>query len=139
MKLPQSLFEALPFFYLRGDGFFHHRPFNDEEQSYKALSDPGSIKKFTGIVEYAYLDEELWAYLQDQNALNIIRDGLIQSYGFGTIRLRPFLHRCIVRPIFFLTEHIDSRWMNASDWDGYTWAPDDAPIVEQVLKEGSII
>lgn len=59
----------------------------------------------------------------------------IHSYEFGTIRLMPFLHRCIVRPDFFLTEHVDSRWMNASDWDGYAWAPADVPIVEQLLKE----
>ncbi len=75
-----ALNPLLPFFYLRGDGFFHHRPFSEEAQSYKALSDPGSIKKFTRIVEYAYLDEELWAYLQDQGALNTLRDGLILSY-----------------------------------------------------------
>jgi putative restriction endonuclease len=75
-----ALNPLLPFFYLRGDGFFHHRPFNGEDQSYMALSDPGSIKKFTGIVEYAYLDEELWTYLQDQTALNMLRDKLIQTY-----------------------------------------------------------
>jgi len=75
-----ALNPLLPFFYLRGDGFFHHRPFNEEDQSYKALSDPGSIKKFIGVVQYAYLDEELWAYLQDQTALNMLRDALIQSY-----------------------------------------------------------
>ncbi len=75
-----ALNPLLPFFYLRGDNFFHHKPFNDEEPSYKALGDPGSVKKFTGIVEYAYLDEKLWAYLQDETALNTLRDGLIQSY-----------------------------------------------------------
>lgn len=75
-----ALSPLLPFFYLRGDNFFHHKPFKDEENSYKSFSDPGSVKKFTGIVEYAYLDEELWAYLQDQPALNTLRDGLIQSY-----------------------------------------------------------
>ncbi len=75
-----ALNPLLPFFFLRGDRFFHHRPFNDKESSYMALSDPGSIRKFTGIVEYAYLDEVLWGYLQDQMALNAIRKGLIQSY-----------------------------------------------------------
>ncbi len=75
-----ALSPLLPFFFLRGDGFFHHKTFNSEEQSYNALSDPGSIKKFTGIVEYAYLDEKLWTYLQDQTVLNTLRDGLIQSY-----------------------------------------------------------
>ncbi len=75
-----ALNPLLPFFYLRGDGFLHHRPLKDREHSYGALSDPGSIKKFTEIVEYAYLDNELWTYLQDQAALNMLRDGLIQSY-----------------------------------------------------------
>jgi len=75
-----ALNPLLPFFYLRGDGFFHHQPFKNSEQSYNALNDPGSIKKFTGIVDYTYLDEELWTYLQDQAALNMLRDGLIQSY-----------------------------------------------------------
>lgn len=75
-----ALSPLLPFFYLRGDGFFHHMPFKDQELSYKALNDPGSVKKFTGIVEYAYLDEELWSYLQDQTALDTLRGSLIQSY-----------------------------------------------------------
>ncbi len=75
-----ALNPLLPFFYLRGDGFFHHKPFSYEKQSYKFLSDPGSIKKFTNIVEYAYLDEELWIYLQDQAALNTLRDRLILKY-----------------------------------------------------------
>jgi putative restriction endonuclease len=75
-----ALNPLLPFFYLRGDGFFHHKPFDGEEQSYRALSDPGSIKKLTGIVEYAYFNEELWAYLRDQKALNTLRDAIIQTY-----------------------------------------------------------
>lgn len=59
----------------------------------------------------------------------------VYSYEFGTIRLTPFLHRCIVRPDFFLTEHVDSRWMNVYDWNQYAWAPADVPIVEHLLKE----
>lgn len=75
-----ALNPLLPFFYLRGDGFFHHRPFIHQEQSYKALRDPGSIKKFTGIVEYAYLDDDIWAYLQDLAVVGSLREALIQSY-----------------------------------------------------------
>ncbi len=70
----------LPFFYLRGDGFFHHRPFKEESLNYEGLSDPGSIKKFTRIVECAYLNQDLWDYLQDQAALNSLRGILIHSY-----------------------------------------------------------
>ncbi len=75
-----ALSPLLPFFYLRGDGFFHHWPLKGQEQAYKALSDPSSIKKFTEIVEYTYLDEQLWDYLQDQTALNSLRETLILSY-----------------------------------------------------------
>lgn len=75
-----ALNPLLPFFYLRGDGFFHHKAFASEENSYKALSDPGSMKKFTGIVEYAYLDDQLWEYLQDPVVVYLLRDTLIQSY-----------------------------------------------------------
>ena len=77
------------------------------------------------------IEEELtWS----AGALERLPDS-IHSYEFGTIRLTPFFHRCIVRPEFFLTEHIDSRWMHASDWEGFLWAPADVPIVEQLLKK----
>lgn len=72
---------------MRGDGFLHHRPYNGEKATYKALSDPGSIKKFTGIVQHAYLDKELWSYLQDQSALNQLRDAIIQSY-FPSLKIQ---------------------------------------------------
>lgn len=75
-----ALNPLLPFFYLRGDGFFHHKPLYGKERCYESLSDPGSIKKFTGIVQYSYLDGDLYAYLQDQTALNTLRDILIESY-----------------------------------------------------------
>lgn len=75
-------------------------------------------------------EELLWS-LGDLKPLTEV----IHEYDFGTIRLKPFLHRCIDRPKFSLTEHVDSRWMHSSDWDKYTWAPADVPIVEQLLNE----
>ncbi len=60
------------------------------------------------------------------------------AYDFGIIRLTPFLHRCAERPSLSLTEHIDSRWMHSSDWDGYTWAPADVPVVKQLLNEVAV-
>ena len=75
-------------------------------------------------------EELLWS-LGDLKPLTEV----IHEYDFGTIRLKPFLHRCIDRPEFSLTEHVDLRWMHSSDWDKYTWAPADVPIVEQLLNE----
>ena len=75
-------------------------------------------------------EELLWS-LGDLKPLTEV----LHEYDFGTIRLKPFLHRCIDRPKFSLTEHVDSRWMHSSDWERYTWSPADVPIVEQLLNE----
>lgn len=77
------------------------------------------------------IEEELLWTVGDLECLPEIN----HAYDFGTIRLTPFLHKCVKRPNFSLTEHLDSRWMHFSDWDGYTWAPADIPIVEHLLNE----
>ena len=77
------------------------------------------------------IEEELLWTVGDLEPLPDVK----HTYDFGTIRLTPFLHRCIERPDFSLTEHIDSRWMHSSDWHGYTWAPADIPIVENLVSE----
>lgn len=60
------------------------------------------------------------------------------SYDFGVIQLIPFLHRCHVRPDIVLSEHIASKWMQKSDWNTYSWAPADLPIIDQLLSEGIV-
>jgi 8-oxo-dGTP diphosphatase len=57
------------------------------------------------------------------------------SYDFADIQLIPFLHRCKVRPHIVLTEHIDSKWMQKSDWHTYSWAPADLPVISQLLSK----
>ncbi|QBG48144.1 (deoxy)nucleoside triphosphate pyrophosphohydrolase [Verrucomicrobia bacterium S94] len=57
------------------------------------------------------------------------------EYDFGTIRLTPFLHECVERPLISLTEHIDSKWVVPSEWTLLKWAPADIPIVEHLVKE----
>ncbi|MDM8535746.1 hypothetical protein QUF70_03240 [Desulfobacterales bacterium HSG17] len=75
-KHNDSLSPILPFFYLRGDKFFHHKPYSGKKQVYQALSNPGSIKKFMNIVEYAYLNDELYYFFNDPEKLNELRDVL---------------------------------------------------------------
>ncbi len=53
-KYNDALSPILPFFYLRGDKFFHHKPHPGKQSAYQVLSSPGSLKKFLDIVDYAY-------------------------------------------------------------------------------------
>lgn len=75
-----ALNPILPFFHLRGDKFFYHKPFPGKQAIYEALSGHGSIKAFFDIVQYAYLDDALYHYLQDPNKLNELREILIGKY-----------------------------------------------------------
>jgi len=75
-----ALNPIMPFFYLRGDKFFQHKPYPGKQSAYQALSSPGSMKKFLDIVEYAYLDDELFYFLQDPGKLNELREALIKKY-----------------------------------------------------------
>ncbi len=59
----------------------------------------------------------------------------IHSYDFGSIRLLPFLSHCDERPLFKLTEHIDSRWISPEEWECLHWAPADIPIIFYLLKQ----
>ncbi|MCP4763417.1 MAG: hypothetical protein GY870_16715, partial [archaeon] len=75
-----ALNPILPFFHLRGDKFFHHKPFSGKQAVYKSVSSVKSAKTFFDIVEYAYLDDALYHYLQDTNKLNELREILIRKY-----------------------------------------------------------
>jgi 8-oxo-dGTP diphosphatase len=77
------------------------------------------------------IQEELSVSIGQLEALPVVA----HSYDFAIIRLTPFLHKCTDRPNFSLTEHVDSRWMHASDWSDYTWAPADIPVIEYLLNE----
>lgn len=70
----------LPFFHLRSDTFWHHRPLAGREPVYEALSDPGGAGKLAGIVEYAYLDDALFNIVATIAGRAILRDTLINRY-----------------------------------------------------------
>jgi predicted restriction endonuclease len=54
-----------PFFYMRSEPFWHHRATAGKEAVCEALSSPGGRKKLGEIIDYAFLDEELFRLLQD--------------------------------------------------------------------------
>ena len=63
----------------------------------------------------------------------------VHEYAFGTICLTPYIHHCAARPELILTEHVDSRWINPSEWKELLWAPADIPIIKNLLKEAFLV
>lgn len=75
-----TLTPILPFFYLRGDRFWHHHPHANQEPAYQALRSPGSKSQLFSIVAYAYLDDSLFKLLLDREAREELRQTIIQRY-----------------------------------------------------------
>ena len=70
----------LPYFYLKGDRFWHHRPHPGQEAVYAAMSDPGSVPQLLAVAESAYLDEDLFALVADRASREVLRNTLIECY-----------------------------------------------------------
>lgn len=70
----------LPFFHLRSSPFWHHRPIPGQEAVCAALNDPGGPRKLQAVVEYAFLDDELFAMLQQPAIRQEMREALICRY-----------------------------------------------------------
>jgi putative restriction endonuclease len=69
-----------PFFYLRGDGFWHHHPRSGQDTVLRALNGPSGINAFQEISDYVFLDDELFALLRDPVARSQLRFILINRY-----------------------------------------------------------
>jgi putative restriction endonuclease len=76
-----------PFFYLRGDKFWHHHPRLGQEAVLRALQAPPGIKAFQAISDYVFLDHELFALLHDRASRAELREVLISRY-FAAQRAR---------------------------------------------------
>ena len=76
-----------PFFYLRGDGFWHHHPRPGQEAALGALQSPPGVKGFLAISDYAYLDDALFLMLQHRENRAALREALITRY-FSAWRTR---------------------------------------------------
>jgi putative restriction endonuclease len=69
-----------PFFYLRSDGFFHHKPHPGQEGAYAAMRDPGGLGIITRVIAHGYVDDELFALISQAQHRVILRDSLIRRY-----------------------------------------------------------
>ena len=74
-----------PFFHLRGEGFWHLRPLPGREQVLEARNSARSVADITGNVAYAYLDDDLYALMQDAKARSELREELVVVW-FGSRR-----------------------------------------------------
>ncbi len=82
VKTPVDSFSPLlPFFFLRSEPFWHHQPVPGQEAVCAAISEPGGARKLQSIVEYAFLDDALFARLQDAAGREEAREALICKYS----------------------------------------------------------
>ena len=81
VKTPEDKFSpVLPFFFLRSEPFWHHKPVAGQEAVCAAISDPGGARKLQSIVEYAFVDDTLFARLQSSAGRQEVREALICKY-----------------------------------------------------------
>ncbi|WP_180754362.1 HNH endonuclease [Hymenobacter sp. DG01] len=78
---------SLPFYHLTGDGFWHLRTLPGMEMVLTASRPVKSLRSLRETVEYATLDAELWALLQEPVAREELRQALLHRY-FPQTRFR---------------------------------------------------
>ena len=69
-----------PFFYLRSEPFWHHRAVQGKEAVCDALSSPGGRQKIGEVIDYAFIDDELYSLLQNHDVRMELRESLITRY-----------------------------------------------------------
>jgi putative restriction endonuclease len=77
---------ALPFFFLKSEGFWHLIPQPDKGDILAATSHIRSVKQLYDLVMGAKLDEELFKILQVEKSRNQLRTVLIQTYFAPELR-----------------------------------------------------
>lgn len=69
-----------PYFFMKSEGFWHHKPFPGQEAVYAAMQSPPGISSFCGIVEHVYLDDDLFNLLCVTENREILRQTIINTY-----------------------------------------------------------
>ena len=73
----------LPFFHLRTEKFWHLKPVKGRELVLEAIASASSFASIEENIDYAYVDEELFAHLTSAKSRNALRDILITRW-FGS-------------------------------------------------------
>lgn len=69
----------LPYFHLRGDGFWHHYPKPGKIETYKILSTASGPGVITNHIAYAFVDDELFEYLDNSVSRNFLKSALLEN------------------------------------------------------------
>lgn len=69
----------LPFFHLKGDGFWHHQPKPGRAAAYAELTSATGPSDINNNIAYAYLDEELFYLLRSQVAREYLKASLLEN------------------------------------------------------------
>lgn len=71
---------ASPFYHLKGDKFWHHKPNPGFETKLNETSTITSKSLLNELVSHAFLDEALFEFLTNSDSMETIRQALIQQY-----------------------------------------------------------
>lgn len=69
----------LPFFHLRGDGFWHHCSKPGKADDYNALTTASGPGVVSSHIAYAYVDDELFEYLDSAVSRNFLKSALLEN------------------------------------------------------------
>ncbi|CAB0151359.1 hypothetical protein PSI9734_01748 [Pseudidiomarina piscicola] len=69
---------AKPFFYLRSSSFWHHKLKGGQETIYEKIKTP-SERLIYGTIEYAYIDDQLFRFIQDYAKARKLRHALFEN------------------------------------------------------------
>lgn len=70
----------MPYFHLRSDGFWHHQAMAGREAILEAKDSARQRSDITDNVSYVSLDAELYIFLCDSNARNLLREQLVMYW-----------------------------------------------------------
>ena len=76
---------ALPFFHLRGDGFWHFKSNLGYEKAITSQDKAGTINTLRQAIHYAYLDNELFELLQEPSSRYSLVSTLINTWFSGKL------------------------------------------------------
>jgi hypothetical protein len=81
----------LPFFHLRGEGFWHHQAKHGRRQSYNQLKTASSAKQLEEHISFAYLDDELFELLNNFTVRELYKSALYKNIEITESQRRSLL------------------------------------------------
>jgi len=97
-----------PFFYMKSDGFWHHKPGEGMGKVYEYMKDPKGIAGTKEIIECAYLDDELFEIMKDPAGRAALREAIVGRYFAGQRDALEGLFRK-QKEIFLYEEYLEEQ------------------------------